>query len=75
MSYENQEYTEHLLHGFHPNCEYCHESQNMLSAMLKDMKGTKMQDQTLFGKLSGFIPPYGSTKHDNMDNPTNVVRG
>lgn len=72
MSYENQDLTEHyakhVSEYIEPNCEYCHEPQNMLTAMLNSMKGTKMPNSTTFGNLNGIVPrPY--SKFENMDNP------
>lgn len=49
---------------------------SQLQEMLDEInaKKEKLPDSTLFGNLNGLVPPYGSTKHDNMDNPTNFQR-
>lgn len=49
-------------------------SPSQLAEELEKAKDEKMPNKTLFGDLNGLVPPYGSTKHDNIDNPTNFRR-
>lgn len=46
---------------------------NQLQEQLDAMKDKVMPSKTLFGDLNGLVPPYGSSKLDNMENPRKVI--